>query len=113
VNIDLSKLRIRENLSIEKHGDGEVLYSDRDKYCHGANLGYLTEPASNFTEETKRCLVLAPEILEALIELEKGVEGLPPLTAIAGLLTEQCNNAIAVIEEVSGEAWEEIKVILK
>jgi len=49
------------------------------------------------------------EILEALKNLMKGVDKLPPLTAIEGLLTEQWKVCIDVIEKATGKSWEEIK----
>ena len=50
------------------------------------------------------------EVLDALKNLMKGVDKLPPLTAIENLLTEQWKECIEVIEKATGEKWSNIKM---
>lgn len=47
-------------------------------------------------------IATAPELLKALQNLMKGVEGLPPLTAIAGLLENEYREAEKAINKALG-----------
>ena len=50
------------------------------------------------------------EMLEALIDLMKGVQGLPPLTAIRGTLEKEWQYGLSVIEKACyPKKWTEIK----
>lgn len=52
--------------SIEEHGGGYALYSNRTDHTHGLNLLHITEPDWNF-ETNKRLIEAAPELL-SLVE---------------------------------------------
>ncbi len=57
------------------------------------------------TEEGRanaKLIAAAPELLEALEYLLKGVNDLPPLTAISGVLTQQCKEAESAIKKATG-----------
>lgn len=44
---DLFECKCEESYSIERHGDGYVLYYGRCPHKHGLNLFYIKEPAYN------------------------------------------------------------------
>lgn len=49
------------------------------------------------------------ECMEALINLMKGVQGLPPLTAIRGSLAKEWQSACKLIEDKTSRKWEDLK----
>ena len=54
------------------------------------------------------------DMLEVLIDLMKGVEGLPPLTAIQGILTRQWLGCEDVLQKTDPQhrSWQEIKQLI-
>ena len=57
-----------------------------------------------------RLIAAAPQMLEALIDLMKGIDGLPQLTAIEGLLSTQWDNAIEAVESATGISWDGVRI---
>lgn len=70
------------------------------KSGHGT-IGRLHGMEDRQHEANAKLVAAAPELLEALQDLLKGVNGLPPLTAIAGVLTQQCKHAEAAIKKAT------------
>lgn len=60
-------------------------------------------------------ITISPELLQALINCVIGIINLPPLTAIAGTLTNEYNQAIKTIEKSDNKnrTWEELLKELK
>lgn len=54
-------------------------------------------------EHDAQLIAAAPDLLEALQNLMKGVEELPPLTAIAGILEKQYKQAQEAVKKALGE----------
>ena len=114
----IEKLGITPNLTIEPHGDGEVLYSGRDDTHHGLNLVYLKEPAYNFTEETKRCIASAPETLKSIIYFIKAVESADKhndwTKETIEIFYEMINiHLLESVEKSTEKTWEEIKELIE
>ena len=72
-----------------------------------------TESAYCYHTDLKRIENQRNELLEALLELMEGVDGLPPLTAIAGLLGKQWTTCEEALIITTGKPWEEIKELVK
>lgn len=87
----------------------------RNLYDHGGSRIYTEDQGSRDlifdTYQNRAISDLAfhsRETLEALVSLMQGVDSLPPLTAIAGLLEEQWATALKAIEDATGMTWEDL-----
>lgn len=80
---------------------GEVFYHDK-------NDGYDEHYPIEMAKANARVIATAIQTLEALESLMKGVDGLPPLTAIEGVLSDQWEESIKAIESATGLSWEEL-----
>jgi len=104
LGITLGEFRIRK--CIDDSGDYERhTYDILDCYPWGSNCitGDIAHP------EHARVFATSPKVIASLIKLMRGIEGLPPLTAIAGVLTEEWNICEIALKEATGKSWEEIK----
>jgi hypothetical protein len=60
--------------SIEPHGNGFALYSDRSGVAHGLNLVNMIEPDKNF-KANAHLIVAAPDMYETLNTIALVLEG--------------------------------------
>lgn len=67
---------------------------------HSAPVCMMCDYEKDQMDDNARLIAAAPELLDALQELMKGVAGLPPLAAIAGALNQQYQKAEAAINKV-------------
>lgn len=91
----------------KKHtqGDGWVSSGYRVDVDIADGLSGICEMSDWMPEEemeaNAKLIAAAPDLLEALQNLMKGVEGLPPLTAIAGALEKQYKQAEQAIKKAT------------
>ena len=67
---------------------------------HSAPVCMISDYEEDQMEDNARLIAAAPELLDALQELMKGVAGLPRSAAIAGVLDKQYQKAEAAIKKV-------------
>ena len=94
-----SRVAVAEGKNVELENDCKNLVQINKN--QSSNMNNWQEDIADLVTENKK-------LREALINLMKGVQGLPPLTAIQGTLEEEWQSACKLIEKITDQKWEEI-----